>query len=188
MYSASRRRSSASSPKATQNSEREGNVDVPKKKVFWGTHADESHDCSELKDPLISQSNLKLLSNIKDVCNGQDNIDELGKYFSIEVTLTKMRTKPTNIFLTLQYDIKKILGVKFWLLISDKNSSIKSSKQKKRNKLKHKKVFRDSCPEYRDGNLAEKCDAIDRSFLKDNVIDSKAVAIPPASFDLDYNR
>ena len=80
-YSASRKRSSASSPKATQNSEREGNVDVPKKKVFWGTHADESHDCSELKYPLISQSNLKLLSNIKDVCNGQDNIDELGKYF-----------------------------------------------------------------------------------------------------------
>ena len=52
---------------------------------------------------------MKLLSNIKDVCNGQDNIDELGKYFSIEVTLTKMRIKPTNIFLTLQYDIKKIL-------------------------------------------------------------------------------
>ena len=99
-----------------------------------------------------------------------------------------MRTKPTNIFLTLQYDIKKILRAKFWLLISDKNSSIKSSKQKKRNKPKHKKVFRDSCPEYRDGNLAEKCDAIDKSFLQDNVIDSKTVAIPPASFDFGYNR
>ena len=99
-----------------------------------------------------------------------------------------MRTKPTNTFVTLQHDIKKILGVKFWLLISDKKSSIKSSKQKKRNKPKHKKVFRDSCPEYCDGNLAEKCDAIDRSFLKDNVIDSKAVAIPPAFFDFGYNR
>ena len=187
-YSASRKRSSASSSKATQNSEREGNVDVPKKKVFWGTHADESHDCSESKDPLISQSNLKLLSNIKDVCNGQDKIDELGKYFSIKVTLTKMRTKPTNILVTLQHDIKKNFGVKFWLLISDKNRSIRSSKLKKRNKPKTKKVFPDSCPENSDTTLAEKCDPIDKHCLKYNVINAKIVVDSPSTIDSSYNR
>ena len=94
-----------------------------------------------------------------------------------------MRTKPTNIFVTLQHDIKKILGVKFWLLISDKNRSIRSSKLKKRNKPKEEKVFPDSCRENSDANLAEKCDPIDKSFLKYNVINGKFVANCPATID-----
>ena len=94
-----------------------------------------------------------------------------------------MRTKPTNIFVTLQHDIKKILGVKFWLLISDKNRSKRSSQLKTRNKSKQKKVFLDSCPENSDANLAEKCDPIDKSFSKYNVINGKFVANCPATID-----
>ena len=99
-----------------------------------------------------------------------------------------MRTKPTNIFVTLQHDIKKILGVKFWLLISDKNRSIRSSKRKKTNKPTAKKVFPDSCPESSDANLAEKCDLIDKSFLKYSVSNAKVVVNSPATIDSSYNR
>ena len=99
-----------------------------------------------------------------------------------------MRTKPTNIFVTLQHDIKKILGVKFWLLISDKNRSIRSSKVKKRNKSKQKKVFPDSYPEKCDANLAEKCDPIDKHCLKYNVINAKIDVDSPSTIDSSYNR
>ena len=99
-----------------------------------------------------------------------------------------MRTKPTNIFVTLQHDIKKILGVKFWLLISDKNRSIRSSKLKKRNKPKEEKVFPDSCRENSDANLAEKCDSIDKHFLKYNVSNAKVVVNSVATIDSSYNR
>ena len=69
--------SSASSTNATQNSEKERNVEKPREKVYWGTHACENPHFAQLSDPLISQSNLKLLSNIKDV--DFLGYDELGK-------------------------------------------------------------------------------------------------------------
>ena len=73
------------------------------------------------------------------------------------------------------------------MLISDRNRSIRSSKLKKRNKPKAKKVLPDSCPEYSDVNLAEKCDLIDKSVLKYN-FNAKVVVNSPASIDSSYNR
>ena len=66
---------SASSTEATQKIEKERKADKPaENKVYWGTHACVALEPTDSKNPFISQSNLKLLTNFN--CDYDEEYDD----------------------------------------------------------------------------------------------------------------